>query len=178
ARLLSWARLSPRESGLGAAGLAATPEFRELDPLADPRRGSRRGRRRALCAAVGAAAGPRPPLAGARRRGAGAARTGCAPRAGRAARRDRRRVARAARARAARGRARGGAAMNALGLRTREDQEREERERLAPWAARAAESLGRVVPEPEHPYRTAFQRDRDRIVHARAFRRLEYKTQV
>lgn len=68
--------------------------------------------------------------------------------------------------------------MNALGLRTREDQEREERERLAPWAARAAESLGRVVPEPEHPYRTAFQRDRDRIVHARAFRRLEYKTQV
>lgn len=35
-----------------------------------------------------------------------------------------------------------------------------------------------MVAEPEHPYRTAFQRDRDRIVHARAFRRLEYKTQV
>src|SRR5262245_66359250 len=41
-----------------------------------------------------------------------------------------------------------------------------------------AESRGRLFPEPEHPYRTAFQRDRDRIVHSRAFRRLEYKTQV
>lgn len=39
-------------------------------------------------------------------------------------------------------------------------------------------SLGRRYPEPEHPYRDAFQRDRDRIVHARAFRRLEAKTQV
>ena len=39
-------------------------------------------------------------------------------------------------------------------------------------------SLGRRYPEPEHPYRNAFQRDRDRIVHARAFRRLEAKTQV
>jgi dGTPase len=63
-------------------------------------------------------------------------------------------------------------------LRTREDVEAEERERLAPWAARSATSAGRVVPEPEHGYRTAFQRDRDRIVHSRAFRRLEYKTQV
>jgi len=63
-------------------------------------------------------------------------------------------------------------------LRTREDWEREERERLAPWAVRSAESRGRIVPEPEHPYRSAFQRDRDRIVHSRAFRRLEYKTQV
>jgi dGTPase len=63
-------------------------------------------------------------------------------------------------------------------LRTREDWEREERERLAPYAVRSADSLGRVVPEVEHPYRSAFQRDRDRIVHARAFRRLEYKTQV
>ena len=63
-------------------------------------------------------------------------------------------------------------------LRTREDWEREERERLAPWAVRSSESRGRIVPEPEHPYRTAFQRDRDRIVHSRAFRRLEYKTQV
>jgi dGTPase len=40
------------------------------------------------------------------------------------------------------------------------------------------ESRGRVVSESDHPYRTAFQRDRDRIVHSRAFRRLEYKTQV
>jgi dGTPase len=63
-------------------------------------------------------------------------------------------------------------------LRTRADQEQEERERLAPWAVRSAQSRGRVVAEPEHPYRTAFQRDRDRIVHSRAFRRLEYKTQV
>jgi len=63
-------------------------------------------------------------------------------------------------------------------LRTRTDWEQEERERLAPWAVRSADSRGRVVPEPEHPYRTVFQRDRDRVVHARAFRRLEYKTQV
>jgi dGTPase len=63
-------------------------------------------------------------------------------------------------------------------LRTRADWEQEERERLAPWAVRSADSRGRVVAEPEHPYRTVFQRDRDRIVHARAFRRLEYKTQV
>lgn len=39
-------------------------------------------------------------------------------------------------------------------------------------------SRGRRYPEPEHPYRSAFQRDRDRIVHSRAFRRLEHKTQV
>jgi len=41
-----------------------------------------------------------------------------------------------------------------------------------------AASRGRQFPEPEHPYRNAFQRDRDRIVHSRAFRRLEDKTQV
>jgi dGTPase len=63
-------------------------------------------------------------------------------------------------------------------LRTRESYEKEELERLAPYAVKSAESLGRVVPEPAHPYRTAFQRDRDRVVHSRAFRRLEYKTQV
>src|ERR1035438_6583399 len=39
-------------------------------------------------------------------------------------------------------------------------------------------SRGRRYPEPEHPYRNAFQRDRDRVVHSRAFRRLEAKTQV
>ena len=43
---------------------------------------------------------------------------------------------------------------------------------------KSAESRGWLHPEPEHPYRTCFQRDRDRIVHSRAFRRLEYKTQV
>ena len=62
--------------------------------------------------------------------------------------------------------------------RTREAYEQEERARLAPWAACAADSCGRLVPEPEHAYRTAYQRDRDRIVHSRAFRRLEFKTQV
>src|SRR5436190_22420356 len=40
------------------------------------------------------------------------------------------------------------------------------------------QSRGRQYPEPEHPYRNAFQRDRDRVIHARAFRRLEAKTQV
>src|SRR5947209_20395448 len=40
------------------------------------------------------------------------------------------------------------------------------------------QSRGRRYPEPDHPYRNPFQRDRDRIVHARAFRRLEAKTQV
>ena len=42
----------------------------------------------------------------------------------------------------------------------------------------SAESRGRRYPEPAHPYRSEFQRDRDRIVHTRAFRRLENKTQV
>lgn len=65
-----------------------------------------------------------------------------------------------------------------MGWRTREAYEDEERRRLAPWAACAADSAGRLVEEPPHAYRTAFQRDRDRIVHARAFRRLEFKTQV
>lgn len=56
--------------------------------------------------------------------------------------------------------------------------EREERRMLAPYAAKSADSRGRAYPEKEHSYRTAFQRDRDRIVHSSAFRRLEYKTQV
>src|SRR5262245_970815 len=49
---------------------------------------------------------------------------------------------------------------------------------LAPWAMTAARSRGRKYPETEHSYRAPFQRDRDRIIHSRAFRRLEYKTQV
>ncbi|MCP3984919.1 MAG: deoxyguanosinetriphosphate triphosphohydrolase [bacterium] len=61
---------------------------------------------------------------------------------------------------------------------TRQDRETEERERLAPFAQKSDESRGRLHPEPEHRYRTAYARDRDRIVHCRAFRRLEYKTQV
>ena len=49
---------------------------------------------------------------------------------------------------------------------------------LAAYAVRVEESRGRRYPEPPHPYRNAFQRDRDRVIHARAFRRLENKTQV
>jgi dGTPase len=49
---------------------------------------------------------------------------------------------------------------------------------LAPWACNPAESRGRLYPEPESASRTCFQRDRDRIIHSSAFRRLEYKTQV
>lgn len=55
--------------------------------------------------------------------------------------------------------------------------EREE-EVLAPYGMRTRESRGRRHPEPDHPYRTAYQRDRDRIVHSTAFRRLMHKTQV
>jgi dGTPase len=49
---------------------------------------------------------------------------------------------------------------------------------LAPYAVRAEQSRGRRYAEPPHPYRNVFQRDRDRVIHARAFRRLENKTQV
>jgi len=49
---------------------------------------------------------------------------------------------------------------------------------LAPCALRAADSGGRGHPEAPHPYRSCYQRDRDRIVHCSAFRRLDYKTQV
>lgn len=49
---------------------------------------------------------------------------------------------------------------------------------LAPYAVKGRTSRGRRYPEEEHPFRTAFQRDRDRIIHCNAFRRLEYKTQV
>lgn len=61
---------------------------------------------------------------------------------------------------------------------SRQDYEEREARFLAPYGFKSRESRGRAMPEDEHPYRTAFQRDRDRILHTTAFRRLEYKTQV
>jgi dGTPase len=60
----------------------------------------------------------------------------------------------------------------------REQMEQREREVLAPQAAKSADTRGRLKPEPEDPIRPAFQRDRDRIIHCKAFRRLKHKTQV
>ncbi len=60
----------------------------------------------------------------------------------------------------------------------RQDIENLENEYLAPFAVKSGESWGRAYNEEEHPYRTRFQRDRDRILHTSAFRKLEYKTQV
>jgi len=61
---------------------------------------------------------------------------------------------------------------------TRREFEELEIEKLAPYAMKSRFTRGRVHPETEHEYRSVFQRDRDRIVHSSAFRRLEYKTQV
>ena len=60
----------------------------------------------------------------------------------------------------------------------REALEQRERETLAPRASKSGDSRGRLRPEPEDDVRPAFQHDRDRIIHSKAFRRLKHKTQV
>ncbi len=60
----------------------------------------------------------------------------------------------------------------------REDREKKERDELSPLAALNCLCRGRRFPEDEHRYRLSFERDRDRIIHCSAFRRMEYKTQV
>ncbi len=63
-------------------------------------------------------------------------------------------------------------------MRSRQDIEALERKILAPYAMKSGDSGERMYKEPHHPVRTCYQRDRDRIVHSEAFRKLEYKTQV
>ena len=63
-------------------------------------------------------------------------------------------------------------------MNIREQIETRERESLAPWGMKSNDTLGRIHPDDEAGYRTVYQKDRDRIVHSTAFRRLAYKTQV
>jgi dGTPase len=63
-------------------------------------------------------------------------------------------------------------------VRRREDYLEREGHLLAPYASKAAETRGRVYAEAEHCLRSPYERDRDRVIHSSAFRKLEYKTQV
>ena len=63
-------------------------------------------------------------------------------------------------------------------MNIREKQEQTELKLLSPYATQSSRSKGREKPEVECELRTCFQRDRDRIVHCKAFRRLKDKTQV
>jgi dGTPase len=63
-------------------------------------------------------------------------------------------------------------------MKTRQELEMNEELSLASFGQRSSASKGRQYPEAEHAYRTAYQRDRDRVIHSSAFRRLQYKTQV
>ena len=65
-----------------------------------------------------------------------------------------------------------------MGRTIREEMEANEERILSPYACLSKKSRGRLRPEPECDIRVAFQRDRDRIIHCKAFRRLKYKTQV
>jgi dGTPase len=76
------------------------------------------------------------------------------------------------------GRKDGEAGFAATTMTIREKLEEIERATFSPKAALSAESKGRVRAESPHPFRTAFQRDRDRIIHSKSFRRLKHKTQV
>ncbi len=68
--------------------------------------------------------------------------------------------------------------MGGLLRRTRIEREQIERELLASSATLASETAGRAEPEEDDEFRTAFERDRDRVIHTKAFRRLKHKTQV
>jgi dGTPase len=68
--------------------------------------------------------------------------------------------------------------VSGLSRRTRTDVEAFEQEHLSPEATLSTASRGRARPEPSDPHRTVFERDRDRILHSKAFRRLKHKTQV
>jgi dGTPase len=68
--------------------------------------------------------------------------------------------------------------LSGLRARRREERELQEEELLSPIATRSTASRGRTQPEEPDEYRTSFERDRDRVIHSKAFRRLKHKTQV